>query len=576
MKKIILFALLLGNMVNAQTINGDYLDLNNIKAQINPEGSLFSDGYGSSFTPEFEVPKGSGRHTIFTGGLWFGGMDAGGTLKVAGMTYRQTGVDFWPGPLNSLAVTDSATIADYDRVWKVNKCDADNYTSWVQGGSVGTNPLDSAANEVISSWPAFGPEGQPIAPFLDLNGNGNYEPLLGEVPEIKGDQAIFFIYNDKGGVHTETGGASIGLEIQGMAYAYSCINDSALSNTIFLNYTIINKSSFRLDSAFVGNWTDFDIGSAMDDYVECDVTRGAYYGYNGDLIDDSAPAGQIPYGANPPAQAVVFLAGPYADSNGVDDVASSVPPNFLNYGNAIVDDERLGMSRFLYYNNDASPTGNPSSATDFYNYMAATWKDATPWTYGGNGHLTGIPCNYIFPGTSDPMGYGTNMIPQPQWDEITEGNVPSDRRGIGSFGPFTLQPGEVRELDFAYVFGRATSGGNLASVAVMKEYIDTIRNRFGGPNMSCGCDGLTSINNIEAEESFNLYPNPSSDILNVEASDSFEDFTLQIFDVTGRLVQKKEHCFGFQTLQIHGLNSGIYLLNLRSEKGSISKRFVKQ
>jgi len=34
----------------------------------------------------------------FSGALWIGGKDNGGNLKLAAMTYRQRGSDFWPGP----------------------------------------------------------------------------------------------------------------------------------------------------------------------------------------------------------------------------------------------------------------------------------------------------------------------------------------------------------------------------------------------------------------------------------------------------------------------------------------------
>lgn len=575
MKKLaLLFALAAGTVSQSQTINGDYLDINNIKARFNSEGSLFSD-FGSTFNNAFEAPQGSGAHTLFAGGLWIGGMDVGGTLKVAAQTYRQIGTDFWPGPLTPAATTDSATMAFYNRVWKVNKCDIDDYSSWIAGGMIGPNPIDSAGNEAINSWPAVTLDGQILAPFVDINSNGIYEPLLGDVPNIKGDQAIFFVYNDKGGIHTESGGASIGIEIHGMAYAYSCIDKPFLYNTVFTHYKIINKSSFRLDSAFIGNWTDLDIGNWADDYVECDVSRGAFYAYNGDSIDEPSSSGVVNYGANPPAQAIVFLAGPFADGNGADDPAASTP-NGLNYGNGITDDERLGMTRFLYYHNNFTVTGHPLSASAYYGYLTGAWQDGTPWTYGGTGHLTGAPCNYIFPGASDPLGYGTTMTPQPQWDEMTEGNVPSDRRGIGSTGPFSLQPAAANQFDFAYVFGRATSGGNMASVALMKNYIDSLRLHFADPNLNCSCTGTTGISINNKEETFALYPNPSSDILNIETSSSFQDFTLQIFDATGKLVMKKEKCFGFQTLYIHGLKPGIYLLNLQSANSSLTRRFLRE
>ena len=124
-----------------------------------------------------------------------------------------------------------------------------------------------------------------------MNGDGVYDPIgSGDYPLIKGDQAIFFVYNDAKGTHTETGGLPLGVEIQGMAYAYSCANDSALYNTIFTNNKIVNKSGSRIDSAFIGNFTDTDIGWYNDDFIGCDVKRGAYYGYNGTAIDGAGQA----------------------------------------------------------------------------------------------------------------------------------------------------------------------------------------------------------------------------------------------------------------------------------------------
>src|ERR1035437_404145 len=293
----------------AQSTVGDFLDINNIKAQINADG-----GFGNGTSPALEAPKGSGKSTIFMGNLWIGGYDAGGQLKTAAQTYRQTGTDFFPGPIDTTGIYGAAYDSTYNRVWKINKCDIDLYFNWISGGGMGANPVSVGAMDVINSWPAYNMYGQVLAPYFDYNGNGMYDPAQGDYPLIKGDQSIFFVYNDAKGLHTESGCTHIGVEIQGMAYAYGCSNDIALYNTIFTHYKIINKSSFRLDSAFIGNWTDMDIGYAFDDYMGCDVERGAYYGYNGTTVDGSGQ--NSAYGANPPAQAVVFLQGPYANPDG--------------------------------------------------------------------------------------------------------------------------------------------------------------------------------------------------------------------------------------------------------------------
>jgi hypothetical protein len=392
---------------------------------------------------------------------------------------------------------------------------------------------------------------------------------------IKGDQAIFFVYNDNGGIHTEVlGSAPIGIEIQGMMYAYSCSHDSALNNTVFSNYKIINKSGLRVDSLFIGNWSDLDIGSTSDDFIGSDVTRGDYYAFNGDLIDDAAPSGQLTYGANPPAQAVVFLRGPVADANGIDDLVTA---NGSNYGDGIVDNERLGMSKFMYYNNDASVTGNPASAADYYNYIKGIWKDGTSMTYGGNGHLTGVACNYMFPGSSDPLGYGTSLIPQSPWDQIGSGYLPGDRRGLGSVGPITLQQGSVNELDFAYVYGRATAGGNLASITVMNEHIDSIKQKFTNGIVGCGCAVETGIHTYENANALSIYPNPASENIIIRYVSTSKNVVVKMYDVTGQLVRSTTNIVsGENTVNISALAKGLYLLSVQDGTTTITKRFIKQ
>ena len=127
------------------------------------------------------------------------------------------------------------------------------------------------------------------------------------------------------------------------------------------------------------------------------------------------------------------------------------------------------MSKFVYYNNDFTVTGNPSTGTHIYNYLRGIWKDNVPMTYGGDGHGSGQGsttdlCNFMFPGTSDPD------FPGQEWTEVTAGNTPADRRFLQSAGPFTLQPGAVNEITTGVVWARANTGGQTASVQLVKIY----------------------------------------------------------------------------------------------------------
>jgi len=573
MKKTItlfLFTALILNKIYSQTPLSDYLDINNVKALYHANGTLFWD-YTSA---KFEVPKKSDSYTIFASELWIGGYDAGNNLKIAAQTYRQTGNDFYPGPLDTTGTTNPTVMAAYNKVWKINKCSIDSFTTFCQTGL----PVGYQTPSVIKTWPGISSFGSPLAPFYDANNDGLYNSDSCDYPLIKGDQAIFFVFNDAGGVHGETGGGMMHLEIQAMVYAYSC-KDSALYNTVFSNYKVINKGSMNIDSTYFGHFVDFDLGSYNDDYVGCDVSRGAFYVYNGDAVDGPMVNGSgNPFGAHPPAQGVVFLRGPFADPNNEDD-SLSVSPNGYGYGDGIKDNEKLGLTNFIYYDNNQNPiNGNPTVADDYYQYLSSSWRNGQPVTYGGNGVGGTLNAHYMFPANSDPLGYGTNMVPQAAWDETTVSNTPGDRRGVGASGPYTMQAGSVNEIDLAYVFGRDYTGTNITSIATMQTRIDSIRSKFNKGITGCGCpSGPNGISSLSKENIFSFFPNPASSELTIVYTGSAKEYQIKIFDVTGKLVKQMENISSDKIIiPISELNKGMYLLNIHDGENISTKRFVKQ
>ena len=78
------------------------LDVNNVRTKLLNGGDMWWD----LNNPKYEIPKISDpnavrKHSMFAGAIWIGGKDNGGNLKLAAMTYRQFGQDFWPGPLDT-------------------------------------------------------------------------------------------------------------------------------------------------------------------------------------------------------------------------------------------------------------------------------------------------------------------------------------------------------------------------------------------------------------------------------------------------------------------------------------------
>ncbi|MBK7108707.1 MAG: hypothetical protein IPH61_06060 [Bacteroidetes bacterium] len=417
------------------------LDINNVRARLLGAGDFWwnlTDGkyvVPKVYPPDIEVSS------TFAGALWIGGIDAGGQLKIAAQTYRQNGNDFWPGPLNNLGTVDDVVCNAYDRHWKVNASLIDSFINL--GGSEATPLTFSPTFRVIWEWPALGNANakgksatdvlvinKPLAPFVDLNFNGQYEPNFGEYPDVDGDQAIFWVYNDKGNIHTESGGDAIGVEIQATAFAFST-NDE-INDMTFYRYNVINYATSALDSVFMGYWVDSDLGYAWDDWVGCDTALSLGLTYNGDAVDGPDLAA---YGANPPLFGTDFFQGPI---------------KYTYDGGSISDSVRLGMAGFLYYNNDWSTIGNPEVAAHYYGYLSGSWKDGSPFTYGGNGYGGTESNAFMFPSDpGDPLG----------WSECTEGNPPADRRFIISSGPFRLEPGATNEIVIGALWVRPPISG---------------------------------------------------------------------------------------------------------------------
>lgn len=494
-----------------------FLEFNNVRSLTHTGGNLWHV-LGSN-TAVYEVPKGSGVQALFASSLWLGGVDVNDQLKLAAVRYR-TGNDYWAGPL-----TDDGTAeiipeqcVKYDQHFAISRDEVEEFNAWFNAGLYdqqnGTNTQQNdfpnyEIPESILDWPAHGDPslGQDfyLAPFYDRNKDGVYNPTDGDYPwydiekeidcktnrtvTLFGDKTLWWVMNDKGNIHTETGGDPLGMEIRSQAFAFAT-NDE-VNNMTFYNYELINRSTQTLYNTYFGVFVDVAMGDPFDDYVGCDVGRGLGYAYNGDAFDGNTQ-GFMGYGNQPPAIGVDFFEGPYQDNDGIDNQfgigpGQAVEGNGLGYSDGIIDNERFGMRRFIYYNNLGNGNVNqtdPITATDYYNYLRGIWKDGTKFVYGGTGHISSagadasIPCDFMFPGASDPQGWGTGGLSLPPWTEVTAGNQPYDRRFAQSAGPFVLEPGAVNNITVGVVYARANSGSPFESVVELRKADDKAQALF--------------------------------------------------------------------------------------------------
>lgn len=437
------------------------LDINNVRALIHNGGDMWWDLLGAA---KYEIPKGSGKTSLFAGSLWIGGVDYNGQLHLAAQRFRQDGVEYWPSPLKESGINQGETSIEscirYNKIFKITKKEVKDFKTWY---NTPVNIRDSLypnyiVPQSIINWPAMGDVSnnysQYLAPFFDYNNDGDYNYLDGDYPyydldstidcnnggfDVKrlfGDMSLWWVFNDNGNLHTETGGNALKIEIRAQAFAFAS-NDEDINNATFYSYDIINRSAFTYYNTYIGVWNDADLGKADDDYIGCDVSRGLGYLYNGDNEDGYNGAPTWAYGINPPAIGIDFFRGPLKDPNGKDDLsnwnngtldcnngykfdsvsqsmiiagASDIMNGNINgqfFGDNIIDNERLGMQHFVKFScgSGNGATDSPKSAIDYYNYMQGKWKDGSSLMYGGYGYgslsVANVTAMFKYPGKSD-------------------------------------------------------------------------------------------------------------------------------------------------------------------------------
>ena len=584
MKRFLLFSFLMSGTVCFGQMNTAILELIDANVQINSNGVLFNNFANSS--GGYEATANSGNSAVFNASLWIGGMDPEGHLHVTAITYCQESVpafcEYFPGPLTADgSVSSTAESAlEFGRIWLISRDEVEAHEAYYDCVN---DPDCNAETEFpgytiplsILQWPAHGDVSAGfayhLAPFIDADGDGSYQPENGDYPSFPGDNAAYMIWNDNAGPHTDSNGLPLGVEVHTMMYYYLDSNP-ALSRTIYVHQDIINRSQVDYHDVYFGIRNDFDLGNPVNDYAGTNVEHAFIFAKNGSW-DGGSYAGPG-YGSTPVRIACKVLAGPYADANGEDD-AGPFDGN-QEYGNytkgwndGIIDNERLGLSSSTYVNNMSGPTGDPVFEEGFYELMKANFSDGTPVTFGGMGYNPTAPipptAKYVFPGDSDPYHMGTDFVdpdyPLPGgWTEDNEEHTPGDRRMHVNLGPVSLNAGQKQSIDYVYVFATQTDDPDTDIDSLLVDYVITAAEH--PDELPTGV--LTSLTSIDKNElRFGLYPNPAKNEVIVSLSGNVP-VSYRIYNILGAEVKRGVLNSGETVIDISQLKDGIYLVNVQA------------
>jgi hypothetical protein len=93
------------------------------------------------------------------------------------------------------------------------------------------------------------------------------------------------------------------------------------------------------------------------------------------------------------------------------------------------------------------------------------------------------------------------------------------------------------------------------------------------PLNSLGLPEFSGIDQVN-EQNLIVYPNPSDGMIYVDLSSFPSSALIEVFDVSGKVVNKIENASGKVTVNINGMPSSIYLIRISDGISSVSKKII--
>ena len=411
------------------------------------------------------------------------------------------------------------------------------------------------------------------APFYDLNGDGVKDQS--EDPGIAdADQVVWYVCNDVG-VSQPWSCPETGMEQQTTIWAYNA--GGALGDVVFKRFRIFYKGTAStpdtamIDSMYIGQWSDTDLGDSGDDLAGCDTTLSLTYCYNSSDLDTA----YAQFGLPPPAVGYALLQGPIVATGNPYDTAIVGFRKISGFQNA-------HMSAVFIH-----PTGTAVFGIPSFTYGGAvqwnqTMRGLPPSPQGPpdpspilDDH--GRPTTFMFSG--DPVGvtgWLDGNIPGHTGD-LRASVGPGERQFAMWTGPFTMAVGDSQEVIVAFVAGLAND--RLSSVERMKFTAGVARqwyNRLAGV-----VTGVRPPEELPSEFALEQnFPNPFNPFTVILYSlPVMSPVTLKVYNVLGQdvatLVNESRQPGSYEVeWNARGLSSGVYFYRLQAGEFVETRKLV--
>lgn len=492
---------LLGRLMGYGQADSGIVSNGHVSALVQSNGTMFSQKDGQAYN-HFNTNKVA--QLITYSGQWMVGVE--GTTVYANKNDNWQKPQLWPGPIDTVTNLPKSAV-EWSKIWTITRAEVQEHR----------NKFDETGYQMpsnITNWPAKHNDNnisEFMAPYIDWNINGVYDPENGDFPSFEGDYAAYFIANDLFGENVFPQANKLGIEIQGLVYAY---NRSDLANTMFVKLYVINRSVNNYSPFFYGQYVDFQLGNPTDNVVATDVQRNLIYAYNGDDNDEDG------FGKNLPSAGCIFLSHPLSASS-------------------------------LFTSTD-SVRGLPKSEAEMLAVMNGKWRNNADKYAVGTG-ISGTSqqtTNYIYPKKTDPKVGDLN------WSDENSGDTAGKRKMLGVIKFNDLKSKSYKRIDLAFVFAQDEENTEKKLQEQADQSTDFYKSTLG-----------SSI--VYTQQNLKVYPNPFE--LGRDKAFYINALSAQLVDKTGKMIVDLEpvdiYEKKFQIPCSEKLASGVYYLKAVTSSG---------
>jgi len=185
-------------------------------------------------------------------------------------------------------------------------------------------------------------------------------------------------------------------------------------------------------------------------------------------------------------------------------------------------------------------------------------------------------------------GLGTNSDPSSgyfkgQFNDFRIWNVVKNQEDVSAYTRSPQTVNTVPNLIAHFKFNQGIANANNAGLITLANEV------VGGPVgtlQNFALNGSTSnwtkdttanetvvlgVTNFNLADTVKIYPNPSTGIFTISIE---EDALVEIHDMLGKVTYTSKVKVGNNIIDISNYQSGIYLLNVKTEKGSVTKKMI--